>query len=159
MGYTTDFSGEFELNKPLDNETYDFLVKLNDTRRMARKVDKKFGVEGEFFVDGDDDADEDYFRDKENSNIIDYNVPPKTQPGLWCQWAPTDDRNAIEWDGGEKFYAYVEWLEYIIKNVLKPKGYKLNGEVEYQGETPKDFGKIVVTDNVVTTRKGKKVYV
>jgi hypothetical protein len=158
MGYTTDFTGKFELNKKLDLETYMFLRKLNDTRRMARKTDKKYGVEGEFFVDGGEDDDR-FFSNKAKSNIIDYNTPPKTQPGLWCQWTPTEDAKHIEWDEGEKFYAYIEWLEYIIEKVLKPKGYKLNGEVEYQGEDPSDFGKIVVKDNVVKNRTGKKVYV
>jgi hypothetical protein len=158
MGYTTDFTGKFELNKKLDLETYMFLRKLNDTRRMARKTDKKYGVEGEFFVDGGEDDDR-FFSNKAKSNIIDYNTPPKTQPGLWCQWTPTEDAKHIEWDEGEKFYAYIEWLEYIIEKVLKPKGYKLNGEVEYQGEDPSDFGMIVVTDNVVKNRTGKKVYV
>jgi hypothetical protein len=158
MGYTTDFTGKFELNKKLDLETYMFLRKLNDTRRMARNVDEKYGVEGEFFVDGGEDDDR-FFSNKAKSNIIDYNTPPKTQPGLWCQWTPTEDAKHIEWDEGEKFYAYIEWLEYIIEKVLKPKGYKLNGEVEYQGEDPSDFGMIVVKDNVVKNRAGKKVYV
>jgi hypothetical protein len=159
MGYTTDFTGKFELNKKLDLETYMFLRKLNDTRRMARKVDKKYGVEGEFYVDGNDKTDEMFFDNKKNSNIIDYNVPPKTQPSLWCQWTPTEDAKHIEWDEGEKFYSYIEWLEYIIEKVLKPKGYKLNGEVEYQGEDGSDFGMIVVKNNVVKNRTGKKVYV
>ena len=34
MGYTTDFTGQFDLDKPLDDETYEFLCKFNSTRRM-----------------------------------------------------------------------------------------------------------------------------
>ena len=73
-----------------------------------------------------------------------------TQPSLWCQWIPTEDNMGIEWDGGEKFYCYDEWLTYIIDNFLKPWGITLSGEVEYQGEDNDDRGKIIVVDNVVT---------
>lgn len=140
MGYTTDFIGQFDLNKELDIKTYTFLTKLNDTRRMARNLDAKYGVEGEFYVEDD------------NEGVLDNNRPPKTQPGLWCQWVPTDDRLGIEWDCIEKFYSYVEWLKYIIEKVLKPKGYVLNGGVEYQGEDMSDRGLIVCKDNVVSIK-------
>jgi hypothetical protein len=32
-------------------------------------------------------------------------------PGFWCQWVPSADGCGIEWDGGEKFYAYDKWLQ------------------------------------------------
>ena len=144
MGYTTDFKGGFEINKPLREELKNYLTKFSETRRMKRKLDDKFGVEGEFYVDGGGYAGQD-----RESNIIDYNLPPKTQPGLWCQWIPNEDGTEIVWDGGEKFYKYVEWLEYIIKNFLEPEGYVLNGEVYFQGEDYNDNGVIVVTDNKV----------
>lgn len=144
MGYTTDFFGSFEFNKPLDAETLTFLKKFNETRRMARKVDAKYGVEGEFYVEGDGFMGQD--RDK---TVIDGNRPPKTQPGLWCQWRPNEDGTALEWDGGEKFYCYVEWLQYLIDNVLAPKGYKLTGTVEWHGDEHGDMGQIVVKNNKV----------
>lgn len=153
MGYTTDFEGKFKFNKPLDIETFNFLRKLNETRRMARNVGPEYGVEGEFYVDGGGMAGQD-----NEDNIIDYNTPPKTQPGLWCQWVPTEDGKYLEWDGGEKFYYYVEWLQYIIDKILKPRKYKLSGEVEWQGEDSSDFGKIVVKNNVITTKQGRKTY-
>ena len=144
MGYTTDFKGGFEINKPLREELKNYLTKFSETRRMKRKLDDKFGVEGEFYVDGGGFAGQD-----RESNIIDYNSPPKTQPGLWCQWIPNEDGTEIVWDGGEKFYNYVEWLKYIIKNFLEPEGYVLNGEVKFQGEYNNDNGVIVVRDNKV----------
>ena len=49
MGYTTDFSGSFELNKELEPNMKMFLTKLNETRRMKRNVSDKFGVDGELF--------------------------------------------------------------------------------------------------------------
>lgn len=152
MGYTTEFRGEFKLNKPLDAETLTFLQKLNATRRMARKVEVKYSVEGEFYVDGGGE-----FGMAHEPSIIDFNRPPKTQPGLWCQWRPSDDGTRIEWDSGEKFYAYVEWLQYIIKNILAPKGYILSGEVEWRGASWNDSGVIVAKDNFLTIKRAKFV--
>ena len=128
MGYTTEFEGRFILNKPLDEETYTYLINFADSRRMKRDVDPKYGIEGEFYT-----ADE-------STGVIDYNTPPSTQPGLWCQWIPSEDHKGIEWDGNEKFYNYREWLDYIIKNFLEPKGYKLSGTVKYQSERSNDRG-------------------
>ena len=153
MGYTTEFAGRFSLNKKLDKKTYDLLVGLNKTRRMARKVDKKYGVEGEFYVDGKGFSGQDH-----EDNIIDFNSPPRTQPGLWCQWEPTEDGKFIEWDGGEKFYAYVEWIEYLIEKVLAPKGYILNGTVEWQGEESDDMGQIRITNNRVEVGRAVITY-
>lgn len=55
----------------------------------------------------------------------------------------------MEWDQNEKFYEYVAWLRYMIDNFFSPAGHKLNGTVEFQGESFDDRGAIVVTDNVV----------
>ena len=41
--------------------------------------------------------------------VKDFNASPRDQPGLWCQWIPSEDSKSIEWDGGEKFYDY-DWL-------------------------------------------------
>jgi hypothetical protein len=153
MGYSTDFSGKLKLNKQLSLDDKTFLEKLANTRRMARNVDPKYGVEGEFYVEGGGMMGQD-----RDDTIIDYNVPPKTQPGLWCQWVPTEDGWFLEWDGGEKFYNYVEWLEYLIEKVLKPRGYSLSGEIEWVGEDPDDRGMIRVKDNVVKTLEAKVVY-
>jgi hypothetical protein len=146
MGYTTDFEGQFDLDRPLDVETFTFLNKFNETRRMKRNLGPEFGVEGEFYVNGDD------------TGVIDYNDPPRTQPGLWCQWTPTEDGRHIEWDGGEKFYEYVEWIRYLIDAVLAPKDYVLNGTVEWQGEESDDRGRIVVKDNEVTIQSATIVW-
>ena len=71
---------------------------------------------------------------------------------------PTADGKAIEWDYGEKFYDYIEWLGWIIEKLLKPADLILNGEVEWNGEEPSDVGKIIVKDNVVTVKEGRIVY-
>jgi hypothetical protein len=138
MGYTTEFSGAFLLDRPADNETYELLRGLATTRRVARRLGSEHGVDGEFYVGRDD------------STIHDYNKPPSTQPGLWCHWLlDAEDRRSIHWNGSEKFHSYVPWLKYIVNRVLVPRGYVLEGRVEWQGEDPKDRGEIRVEGNRV----------
>jgi len=81
-----------------------------------------------------------------------------SKPGFWCDWAPNEDGTAIEWNGSEKFYDYVGWIEYLVEHFIKPWGLTMNGEVEWEGEESGDLGKIVVKDNVVTTQEGTVVY-
>ena len=133
---------------------------MEDPVRIAAGL--PIGIEGGYFVSGGSNPP---FDDK---SIIDYNTPPEGQPGLWCQWVPnkdgeepyTDaaDNSEIGWNGVEKFYHYIEWLEYIIEHFLKPWGYVLNGEVEWAGESREDIGMIVVKNNVVTKLLGAIVY-
>lgn len=70
-------------------------------------------------------------------------------PSHYCQWTPTADGTGIEWDGGEKFYDYTEWLAYIVEHFLRPWGYTLNGSVKWQGEDMDDRGVLIVEDNCV----------
>ena len=158
MGYSTDFIGQFNLDKPLTKEHAEYLRAFSYTRRMKRNatiaiqipdpkrqaVNLPIGKDAEFFVGIEED-----FGQKEDPSIVDYNATPETQPELWCQWVPTSDNTGIEWDGAENFYSYVEWLRYIINNFLKPWGYCLNGKVEWQGENSDDRGFIDVKNNEV----------
>jgi hypothetical protein len=127
-----------------------YLTLFNETRRMQRRTDSVFGIEGEFFVFGGGD----FGQDRE-ANVNDFNIPPSTQPGLWCKWTPTEDRMGIEWDGNEKFYDYTEWLVYLIHKILAPNGYVLNGVVEWSGEETGDVGEIFVEDNKVFIQEWK----
>lgn len=157
MGYTTIFEGKFELNKPLDDETYKLLMGLASTRRVKRDPRileelglgsaESFGVEGEFFVEGTWDN---LFR----TSIINFNEPPSTQPGLWLQWIPTDERKSIVWDGNEKFYKASQWIVYLVESILNPRGYVLEGIVNAQGESDDDKWHIQVENNNVISRKG-----
>lgn len=161
MGYTTYFDGTFKLNKELDEETYHYLNNFSGTRRMKRdpKVLERlgygpaesFGVDGEFFVKTND---LNSFGETEDESIVEYNYPPSTQPGLWCQWVPSEDRMHIEWDQGEKFYHADEWIKYIIEKILIPRGYVLDGVVEAEGEEREDNWHIEIKNNVVEVSKG-----
>lgn len=166
MGYSTDFVGVFRLDRELDAETKALLEGLNRTRRVKRCVgqlakmhnitleeaQEKWGVEGEFYYNPSDFED---FGQTEDSSIIDNNKPPSTQPGLWCQWVYNQNggMNVIEWDGGEKFYDYIEWIEYLISKILQPRGYVLNGSVEWQGEDRDDQGRILIEENQVRIQR------
>lgn len=154
MGYTTTFDGAFKITPTLKPEDREFLYKLSQTRRIKRNLGPAFGVEGEFYVDGTGFMGQDY----DDLNIIDSNSPPSTQPGLWCHWAPNDEGTALAWDETEKFYAYTEWLAYLISNIFIPKDYILDGEVEYQGEDTNDFGKIQIVKNEIRLSEGIKKY-
>jgi len=153
MGYTTEFIGSFNINKPLSEKMKKFLVLFNDTRRMGRKVPDVFGHEGEFYVFGGGS-----FGQDNEPNIMDFNKEPKTQPGLWCKWVPNEDGTEIVWDGAEKFYSYTEWLVYLIHKILKPNGYVLNGRMTWQGESAGDVGELIVENNRVFIEpyKGKR---
>lgn len=153
MGYHTEFfESKLKLNKPLTKKLQAFLVKFNETRRMKRDMTKlfdkekaaTFGLEGEFYVDGVGFMGQDH-----DASVVDGNAPPSTQPGLWCQWRPSEDGQSIVWDEGEKFYYYAEWLQYICDSFLAPKGYILSGSVRFQGEEPSDAGWVVCEKNKV----------
>jgi hypothetical protein len=76
---------------------------------------------------------------------------PNGKPSIWLQWEITEENGKyfLIWDEGEKFYNYVEWLEYVIKYVFKGWGLKLNGSFEWRGDEWEDTGQIIVKDNVV----------
>lgn len=161
MGYHTDFGGQFKLDKPMLPEHVAYIRQFNETRRMKRKanvaetlpdpkrlaVKLPIGNEGAYFVGGTGFAGQD-----NDASVLDHNAPPKGQPGLWCQWTATEDGQFIEWDGGEKFYNYIEWLQYIVDNFLIPWGYKITGTVEWHGEDHGDMGRIIVKNNKITVK-------
>jgi len=164
MGYHTEFWGSLDITPNLEPEQVRYLQAFNHSRRMKRDpevlaakvlnadplVGGSFGIDGEFYVGGAEDGNMGQDRD---DSILDYNEPPRTQPGLWCQWTVTDDGTTLEWDGGEKFYDYIEWLAYLIENFFVPWGRKLNGTIDWDGEESDDRGKIVVNDNHITTKQ------
>jgi len=48
-----------------------------------------------------------------------YNSAWDGQPGYWCQWVPCPHGCCLTWDGNEKFYAGLAWLQYLIDHVLR----------------------------------------
>lgn len=171
MGYSTMFLGRFRITPPLTGSQRDYLRAFSDTRRVTRDPARllnardplrqaaglPLGAEGCYFVGPDTSQ----LRQRHPRSILDDNRPPASQPGLWCQWAP-DERGAfLSWDGAEKFYNYLEWLEYLIEHFLKPWGRSVSGDVRWQGDDDADIGTIKIRANVidvlgpVVVRQGK----
>lgn len=151
MGYTTYFEGQIKIDPPLNKDEINYLKKFHDTRRMDR-------TNGPYFVDGTG-----YMGQNPDSDVINSNKPPEGQPSLWCQWIPTDDGTAIEWDEGEKFYNSVDWMQYFIDHFIGStpiaptkentleflKPHTLNGLIEAQGEDDEDQWVLLVENNNV----------
>jgi hypothetical protein len=178
MGYHTNFEGEFTFDRPVEAEQAAYIKKFSTTRRMKRDpavcggmadpdreaVGLPVGPDGCYFTGGlgfhgqDDDP-----------SVVDGNTPPGQaplgtrnrggeipeirQPGLWCGWVVGDDQQSLVWNGREKFYSYVEWLEYLIHHFFIPWGYKLNGQVGWIGENEDDRRVITCQNNRVEAVK------
>lgn len=159
MGYTTDFEGEVQISPPLNQAEIEYLNRFARTRRMDRK-------NGPYYANPGSDG----FGQDNEPDIVSYNDPPAGQPSLWCQWVPTEDGAAIEWDGGEKFYHSEKWMAYIIDHFLKPGAHasksgdpqfkdftfnhKVSGTIHAYGEDRDDIWRLVVTDNAVKVERG-----
>ena len=142
MGYQTDFTGHVTVTPALNQAEAAFLHAFADSRRMDREAGP-YGC-------GDD-------------GVRNYNLPPAGQPGLWCDWAPTDDNAGLEWNGMEKFYESEEWMRYLIDHFLRPGGeaqgqpgfdqftfdHVVSGTIDAQGEDPSDRWQLRVVDNIV----------
>ena len=152
MGYTTDFSGEIDIAPALNSEEIEFLNKFANTRRMNRK-------KGPYFVDGSGD-----YGQGNDSDIISHNTPADGQPGLWCQWLPSEKGDFLEWDQNEKFYNAAEWMLYLIDHFLGVfaisrkelpffNDHVLNGTISAQGEDSEDQWLLHVENNVVSVEQ------
>lgn len=89
MGYTTDFSNSFSLNKPLSAIHSEYLLKFAGTRRVKRNqtiastlpdpareaVGLPIGKQGAYFVGGGGD-----FGQANDASVIDGNAAPSGQP-------------------------------------------------------------------------------
>jgi len=78
-----------------------------------------------------------------------YYFEKQAMPDTRLSWEIQADRQTFEWDGSEKFYSYIEWIEYIIKEVLSPAGYFLSGNIIWQGANMLDIGQIKVVRNKI----------
>ena len=150
MGYTTDFIGKIKIEPCLSAEEITFLNKFNGTRRMAC-------AQGPYYVDRGGFKGQDH----KDPSVTNYNSAPAGQPGLWCNWEATEDGQYIQWDGGEKFYSSLEWMQYLIDHFIghSPiakselpflQHHSLSGRIEAQGEDYNDRWLLVVEDNLAS---------
>ena len=179
MGYTTYFDGTFALDRKLTKSHADYLRAFTAIRHMRRDNKKlsrvtdpfrkavklPLGEEGEFFIGEPGTvssghvlarkytvyerlAIRDHYR---HPSVLDINEAPSGVPGLYCGWTVGEDDQSVVWDEGEKFYSYLEWLDYLVSRFLAPWGYTLNGSCVWSGEDSDDVGTLLCRDNVVTS--------
>ncbi len=156
MGYETYFYGVFDLDRPLTPEHKAYLEAFSEKIRVKRDPKKlkgkpdplreavglPLGPDGAFFTGGTGD----FGQDTDDSALP---GDSKMIPCSWCQWVPDEDGSAIRWDGNERFYYYIEWIEFLINHFLGPWGYKLNGAVDWSGDETDDRGTLSIQDNIV----------
>jgi hypothetical protein len=141
VDYKTEFQGCFRINKPLDESTYTFLRNFSFCERIGLDtLENKFGVEGEFY-------------NTPKNHINSLNRPPRTQPNFRCNWTIAPDKQTVVWNQDKNFEDYVQWIEYIISKILAPRGYELNGIVQWRGERFDDNGTIKIENNVVNGKR------
>ena len=107
-------------------------LKLADPLREA--VGLPIGEQGCYFTGGSGNLGQEL-----DNSVISRSSPPVGLPGLWCQWAPTEDGRHISWIGDpNKLYNYTRWLDYLLSHFLCPWGYRLHSQdIAANTETPK----------------------
>lgn len=153
MGYNTEFYGQLNINPVLTLEDKEFLKKFSASRHVKRDTKKtieifglgEYGTEGEWFLEVNHES-------GHTQDVINYNLPPSTQPGLWCDFEPNEDGSAIIWNQSENTYDGLEWITYLVTKYLVPRGYVVNGRFDANGEEHGDFWAIVVENNNVEYR-------
>lgn len=140
MGYNVYYEGSVKFDKKLDDETYNLIMGLEGSRRMMFDIEKlesdglakreEVGYFGELFTGhkgmyGDELS---RFISKYAWKSID---TPGSQPSYWCPWKVSADRMELVWNRNEKSYSGHEWLQYIVKMILNPRGYDTNGIINW----------------------------
>lgn len=160
MGYTTEFEGHFDIKPAPSPEIAEYVNRFSQTRHMKRDVeavkrldpdwekhclDGDLGPEGLWYIP---DNGRFMLEHLDDGSVTDCNVPPAGAPGLWCQWILENGK--LVWDGGEKFYEYDRWLGLLVKGVFEPRGYTVEGDVQFRGEDFDDMGILSVHDGEVS---------
>jgi len=123
MGYTTEFDGSFKVTT--NEQCSDQYAIDNFAVSMHEMHETRHG-----------------------DNIREFSYAPS----FYCQWVFDDLACSVKWDGGEKFYEYVEWLR-IVVDAADDHDLVLNGKVRYQGERMEDAVTITIENNKVTKEK------
>lgn len=122
MGYSTYFTGAFQLSRKLtvsERETFNAITGTGD---LAEHLDDLH---------------------EEHQELV-----PRTD----CPWMVSEDGDELTTIDEEKMYEHEEWLQYIFDNVLTDAGVQANGRMTWHGEDIGDSGVFFVKDNEVRTR-------
>lgn len=152
MGYSTAFTGQFALSRPLTADECATLRALYEHRHEEEEdLPLPYVVAGDCPV----------LIERTLKNRTYYGEAPgilsKKFPSFYCQWVLSPDQRALEWDQGEKFYCYVGWLQYLISHFFAPWGVTLDGTIKWKGDMRGDSGSIRVEGNriIVNTQVTK----
>tara|TARA_R100001463_G_scaffold15141_7_gene39623 strand:- start:12571 stop:13122 length:552 start_codon:yes stop_codon:yes gene_type:complete len=135
MGYTTNFTGLMALSRRLTQDELDEYnqVWLND----------RHDTTGEYSGD--------------------YRGGLEKAPSIYNKWEIIDDVehgitdiHCLAWNGGQKFYQYVNWLKFIVSDFLQPKGIYLKGKIRFSGEDVEDAGVITAHLQTIRVRNGEE---
>ncbi|MEO6892250.1 MAG: hypothetical protein ABI324_24970 [Ktedonobacteraceae bacterium] len=168
MGYYTEFTGTFKFEKPLAGRHLAYLQGFNETNHyhwnpellqneldpFREAVGLPLGEHGCYFTGnhttrGHDDQAWRYWKD--HPAKLGEQCPGK--PYFRCGWRPGDDGTELLADL-DKFYDYVEWLQYLLDHFIVPWDYVLCGIVTWKGQDEEDIGTIIVSYNVLVELKG-----
>jgi hypothetical protein len=162
VGYTTEFSGQFRLDRKLAPEHEAYLRAFNEARHMrfnmkrVGRVPDSARAAAELPI-GPDGAYCVFTRGAQTSrNLVLEDVSPLgPNCSRYCGWVPTDDGSGLTWDGGDKFEGYATWLAFVVEHFLDRWGYALRGAVAWQGETDTDRGVLFVRNNKIVVGGGE----
>jgi hypothetical protein len=81
-------------------------------------------------------------------------------PGFHCDFAPTDDNHGIRWNGSEKTYDAVEWIDYLVRTYLGPNGITIpDGQfLDAQGEEHGDTWRLTIINGRPVQVNARLVY-
>ncbi len=76
----------------------------------------------------------------------------------WFDWTLNKSRDALEWDGTEKFYDACEKMQYVIDRALEKYPHlQFEGIIQAQGEEFDDRWQLIVKKNKATKKEIKIV--
>ena len=160
------YEGAFVLDQPLEPKHQQYLQRFSENRRVTwveeqveRVVDSlrvavglPIGPDGAYFVGkASVGRVSDSLMDGTERFIKEYNRPAHGQPGLWCDWKPSEDGKRVVHNGAQKTLYSKEWLYYLIEHFLRPWGYSLSGQVRWERFEfeQEQRGTIAIGDNAI----------
>lgn len=158
MRYPIQFDSHLTLDRPLSPQHLAYLNQFVQIRRVALSVEHlqaipdplreavglPLGEEGAYFVD----LDFDHERLLEPM-VLNINKPPHGQPSLWCAWRFDLGGASLSYSDSYNLYRCYVWLQYLLEHFLLPWGYRVHGEIYWQGAEAADHGKITAHGNTL----------
>lgn len=76
-------------------------------------------------------------------------------PSIHCDFEVNSDATGLVWNGSEKTYEAIDWIQLICDDFLDEFGVLANGSLVANGESRGDVWRLDVKDNVVTRVEGR----